>query len=142
LCLLIGASEFGKRGNQLWTESNGHIIGVDAEVWVSMISEPRFDQYMKHYRFKDFRCFLPLAFQCEKLKEKGNPWWQFQWAIDQFNQFRGDRIINSRWVAFDESMSAWHPWTTQTGDLPNISFIKRKPEPLGKLIVACLSFLF
>jgi hypothetical protein len=105
---LIGASKFGKRGNQLWTESNGHIIGEDAEVWDSMISEPRFDQYMKHYCFKDFRCFLPLAFQCEKLKE-----WQFQWAIDQFNQLRGDQI----------------------------SFIKRKPEPLGKLIVACLFFL-
>jgi hypothetical protein len=102
------ASKFGKRGNQLWTESNDHIIGEVAEVWDSMISEPRFDQYMKHYCFKDFRCFLPLAFQCEKLKEKGVPWWQFQWAIDQFN-----RIINSSWVAFDESMSAWCPQTTK-----------------------------
>jgi hypothetical protein len=124
LGLLIGASEIGKRGNQLWTESNGHIIGEDAEVWDSMISEPWFDQYMKHFCFKVFCCPLPLAFLCEKLKKKGNPWWQFQSAIDQFNQLRGDLIINSCWVAFDESMSAWHPQTTQTGDLPNISFIK------------------
>jgi hypothetical protein len=139
---LIDASEFfGKRCNQLWTESNGHIIGEDAEVWDSMIFEPRFDQYMKHCHFKDFRCFLPSAFQCGKLKEKGNPWWQLQWAIDQLNQLTGDCIINSSWIAFDESMSLWHPWTTQMGELPNISFNKRKPKPLGKLIIACLLFL-
>jgi hypothetical protein len=31
----------------------------------------------------------------------------------------------------DESMSAWHPRTTALGGLPNISYIIRKPEPLG-----------
>ena len=137
LGLMIGASEFGRKGNQLWTESNGHSQGEEAEVWESMISEPRFDQYMKHYRFKDLRRFLPLAFQCEKLKEKGDPWWQFQWAVDEFNRLRADRILHSSWVAFDESMSAWRPRTTKTGDLPNISFIKRKPEPLGKVMAGC-----
>jgi hypothetical protein len=134
---MIGTAEFGRRGNQLWTESNGHNQGEEAEVWESMISEPRFDQYMKHYRFEDFRRFLPLAFQCEKLKEKGDPWWQFQWAIAEFNPLRADRIFHSSWVAFDESMSAWRPRTTKTGDLPNISFIKRKPEPLGKFMAGC-----
>jgi hypothetical protein len=29
-------------------------------------------------------------------------------------------------------MSAWRPRTTALGGLPNISFIARKPEPLGK----------
>ena len=28
-------------------------------------------------------------------------------------------------------MSPWKPRTTATGGLPNISFIKRKPKPLG-----------
>ena len=28
-------------------------------------------------------------------------------------------------------MSAWRPHTTKTGGLPNITFILRKPEPLG-----------
>jgi hypothetical protein len=31
----------------------------------------------------------------------------------------------------DESMSAWCPRKDKTGGLPNISFILRKPEPLG-----------
>jgi hypothetical protein len=71
-------SNKSKKGELLlWTESNGHNQGEEAEVWESMISKPRFDQYMKHYRFKDLRHFLPLLFQREKLKEKGDPWWQF-----------------------------------------------------------------
>ena len=32
---------------------------------------------------------------------------------------------------FGESMSAFVPQTTKTGGLPNLSFIARKPEPLG-----------
>ena len=31
----------------------------------------------------------------------------------------------------DESMSALVPRTTATGGLPTISYIRRKPEPLG-----------
>jgi hypothetical protein len=30
-------------------------------------------------------------------------------------------------------MFAWCPRKTKTGGLPNISFIMRKPEPLGKV---------
>jgi hypothetical protein len=30
-------------------------------------------------------------------------------------------------------MSAWRPRKTALGGLPNISFIARKPEPLGKI---------
>jgi hypothetical protein len=82
LGLMIGASEFSRKGNQLWSESYGHNQGEEAEAWESMISEPRFDQYMKLYHFKDLHCFLLLDFQCENLKEKGDPWWQFQWAVD------------------------------------------------------------
>jgi len=33
----------------------------------------------------------------------------------------------------DASMCAYRPRTTATGGLPNISFIVRKPEPLGKI---------
>ena len=31
----------------------------------------------------------------------------------------------------DEIMSAFKPQTTKTGDLPHLTNIKRKPEPLG-----------
>ena len=43
------------------------------------------------------------------------------------------------WKIFDESMSAWRPQTTSKGGLPHLSFVDRKPEPLGTKFknVAC-----
>ena len=36
------------------------------------------------------------------------------------------------WIkALDESMSAWQLQMSKNGGLPNISYIARKPEPLG-----------
>eukprot|EP00873_Tetraselmis_striata_P002117 jgi/Tetstr1/422381/TSEL_013221.t1 len=40
-------------------------------------------------------------------------------------------LVMGAWITFDEAMSAYQPRSTKTGGLPNISFIKRKPEPLG-----------
>jgi hypothetical protein len=51
--------------------------------------------------------------------------------IDEFNKNRGKMIAASVIKLLDESMSAWRPRKSKTGGLPNISFILRKPEPLG-----------
>ena len=54
------------------------------------------------------------------------------------------RIVSSWIKVLDESMSAFKPRTTKTGGLPNISFIARKPEPLGtefKTVCCALSGL-
>jgi hypothetical protein len=40
-------------------------------------------------------------------------------------------IITSEKCVLDESMSAFRPCTTKLGGLPNISYILRKPEPIG-----------
>jgi hypothetical protein len=42
----------------------------------------------------------------------------------------------------DASKSAWVPRTSKTGGLPKIYFIKRKPEPPGKLYFASADFCF
>ena len=51
--------------------------------------------------------------------------------IDRFNEKRKQEITFSIWDILDESMSAYVPKKTKLGGLPNISFIQRKPEPLG-----------
>jgi hypothetical protein len=76
--------------------------------------------------------FLPLAYASEALRGTNDPWWQFREAVSEFNNNRKEKIHFPRWVAIDESMSAWKPWTTKYGNLPNISFITKKPEPLGE----------
>ncbi len=54
-------------------------------------------------------------------------------AIDELNEILEKLICGSRWISVDETMRAWKPRKTATGGLPNISFIIRKPEPLGKI---------
>ncbi len=65
-------------------------------------------------------------------------WREFSSAVQELHQQQRALIKASNWKVEDESMSAWCPRITKTGGLPNISYIIRKPEPLGIF----LSFLF
>ena len=103
----------------------------DNVLWHSTSASPHFEQYMTFNRFKDFRRFLPAVF-ADPTKVETDPWYQLSTAIDNFNEIRRLRVSCSRWLVADESMSAWRPRTTALGGLPNISFVIRKPEPLGK----------
>jgi hypothetical protein len=91
---------------------------------------------MSFTRWKDFRRHFPNIFAEEDKKEE-DPWYKFSSAVDDFNDIRKSLIVDSRWTTADESMSAWRPRKTATGGLPNISFIARKPEPLGKFHLFC-----
>jgi len=137
--LLIAAAEYGQRGSSLWKEGDQK-DGHEKVGWVSMVPHPSFENFMKLYRFKEFRHFLPLAYASENLQKQDDLWWQFREGVDEFNNNRKDKMHFPQWVAIDESMSAWKPRTTKNGNLPNISFIARKPEPLGENCCLFLSF--
>jgi len=51
--------------------------------------------------------------------------------VDVFNTTRGECLNLSFWAILDEAMSAYKPWKTTLGGLPNISFVQCKPKPLG-----------
>jgi hypothetical protein len=106
-----------------------------------MVPHPSFERFMKLCRFKEFRHFLPLAYASESVKKNNDTWWKFRDAVTEFNNNRKQKIHFPPWVAIDESMSAWKPWTTKNGNLPNISFIARKPELLGENPGLLLLFL-
>jgi hypothetical protein len=72
-----------------------------------------------------------LAWESTELKSRGDSWWRIQQAITTFNKTRKDLIQTSRLCTIDETMSAFCPQTTKTGDLPHLSFVARTPEPLG-----------
>ena len=50
---------------------------------------------------------------------------------EQFNENRCRTVMSSFEKVLDELMSAFRPQTRKNGDLPNLSWIPRKPEPLG-----------
>ena len=129
LGILIGAAEFAQRGCDLFSTKDS---ADEDELWPTLCGEPHFEKYMSFYRWKEFKRFLPFIFKDESRKET-DPWWEFVLAVEEFNQIRSTKLNGSQWISVDETMSAWRPRKTALGGLPNISFIVRKPEPLGGL---------
>ena len=101
------------------------------EKWSSIAPSPDFGKYISLSRFKTFRRVLPKVFEDEGLRTSGDPWWQWEGAVREFNMIHNNLIRYSNILCADEAMSSWCPQTSATGGLDNISFIARKPEPLG-----------
>jgi hypothetical protein len=132
LGILIAAAGYNCKGVELWRKVSGECFSSDVSEWPSVIPPPNFDCLMSSNHFKQWQKFIPIIWEDETLQFDGNqdPWWKFAPAISEFNEHRRKIIQHSSMLVADESMSAWVPRTSKTGGLPNISFIKRKPEPL------------
>ena len=95
-----------------------------------MCFDADFGRFMTKSRF--FYIFTAARF-C-----KGQPnvagegdWAMFDRGPSDYNANRLRNIRPGPTLVLDESMSAWRPRTTELGGLENLSYIKRKPEPLG-----------
>ncbi|KAL7458010.1 hypothetical protein ACHAWC_009713 [Mediolabrus comicus] len=91
---------------------------------------------ISHPRFEEFKRYLPSGFEGD---DKTDPWYRINRLIEGFNSNRKFKVAASRKKVMDELMSAYRPRTSVTGGLPNISYIQRKPEPLGSefKVVVC-----
>ena len=91
---------------------------------------------MRKHRFEQLRRVIPTAFHGD---DSADPWNPIKSLIDGFNNKRARKIAASYCKVHDESMSAFRPRSTKTGTtkvndlvgLPFLSFILRKPKPLG-----------
>jgi hypothetical protein len=120
--LFVAAAGFSEKGIHLFnTEDNVE----------SFFPPPSFSTYMRFHRFKLWKTIIVKVNEDGARKRDGDRWWQFAAAIDGLNDVRLNKITTSLWDILDESMSSYQPRTTATGSLPNISFIFRKPDPLG-----------
>ncbi len=119
IAILIGASCYHKGGEALWaTKTKG------------IVAPPDFGRYMSHRRFKELRQHMSHAMSCPELK-RDYDWWRVGGIIRDFNENQRKFVAAHQWKVLDELMSAFQPRTRKTGNLPNISFIIRKPKPLG-----------
>ena len=91
---------------------------------------------MSAFRFKTLRVMIIYLFADDSLREQ-DPWWRISPMIEAFNAKRKVYFRNSFLKCQDESMSAFRPRTSATGNLPHLSFIRRKPEPLGTELKTC-----
>ncbi len=137
LGITIAAAGFNCRGCELWAKASKQDPQVsDPKTWGNIIPSPDFGRYMGENRFKEYHKLIATIWQDKNIKEC-DPWWEFSAAVKEFNQQPSDSIKASQWKVEDESMSAWCPRKSKTGGLPNISYVIRKPEPLGKFFTCC-----
>ena len=96
----------------------------------SLAPKVDFGKYMKEWRFKQLKLLLPKTMEDDTKKEVDN-WWRMRKMMDKYTEKTKNVLYVSSLIVLDETMSALVPRTTKTGNLPNLSFVKRKPEPLG-----------
>ncbi len=119
IAILIGATCYYKGGDALWwTKSKG------------IVAPPEFGKYMTHYRFKELRRHVSHVMAWPELKQD-YAWWRIGAFVCDFNANRRRFIAAHQWKILDELMSLFHPRTRKTGNLPNISYVIRKPKALG-----------
>ena len=91
------------------------------------------NKYMTYKRFKFIKQLFMKQFELDITdnEKEMNKWWRVGYLTHGFNENRRRTVASSRVKILDEAMSAYRPQTRKTGNLPNISFVLRKPEPLG-----------
>ena len=102
-----------------------------------LIEKKQASEYMTKTRFKFIKSYWCRQFELNMSDEEKtrNKWW-----LDHgFNENRSKTVAASRVLTLDESMSAFRPQTEKSGNLPNISYIMRKPENLGTELKAVSS---
>jgi hypothetical protein len=124
LAILLYGCGYDEAGKDLWGVKNDYpsVYGApDLKLYTKMSCD----------RFKALKSIFHLGFTDPSTVDKSDPWWEIRSLVDGFNENRKAKVAASVYKVMDESMSSFRPKTSKTGNLPNISYVKRKPKPLG-----------
>ena len=128
--IIISAAPLGKGGIHLWeSQCKKTSRGSNKKVGTPTDYGASDTDIMKYYRFREIKKYFPFAFHDSNNKE--DPWHPIGLLVDGFNANRTSWVAASCLKILDEIMSAFVPQTTALGGLPHLSFIFRKPKPLG-----------
>ena len=119
---LMLAGRLEGRVGTLWDTPSKETDGIRRSV--------NYTSHMTRTRFNEIRHYMAFVF-ADKTREGKDDWWQVLGGIDGFNENRKKTVQAPNIRVLDESMSAFRPRTTKTGNLAFLSFVLRKPEPLG-----------
>ena len=118
LCVIFGGAQF-KDMTDLWTI---HRKG--------MMPAPDFGLYLSRDRFKRVLRYWARGPRGTKAKLKDNPWEEVDYWVRAFNKCRKEELEVGTNLTPDEMMFAWRG-KKGNGGIPHLSFLKRKPIPLG-----------
>ena len=120
--LMLAARLEGRVG-MLWDSASAEPPGILRRV--------DYTSHMTRTRFQEIRKYMAFVFANKTLNKGKDDWWQVFGGVNGLNENRKEIVQAPNIRVLDESMSAFRPRTTKTGNLTYLSFILRKPEPLG-----------
>eukprot|EP00873_Tetraselmis_striata_P016213 jgi/Tetstr1/436477/TSEL_025305.t1 len=85
---------------------------------------------MPLHRFKYIRSLVKYT-TAHVNETVADPWAWFRRGVVEFNLNRAAVQVRGVHAILDETMSASQPRNDKLGNLPNISYVHRKPKPLG-----------
>ena len=104
-----------------------HLYGKSEQL-LKELPQINLKEIMPEYRMKQLLKHFPDSFHGDN---ESDPWNAVTGIVNGFNQNRANKVAASFTKLMDELISSWNPTTTKYGGLPNLSFIMRKPKPLG-----------
>jgi hypothetical protein len=137
IACLLAAAPAGFGGDKLWNPSSA--IGI--------FPTPDLQHIIKKKRFSQIKSCFADAFNFDyhtDIAKEGVAWCPIpgktaandEWAplqglVNDFNDTVKRNFAASDQLCLDESMSPWRPRKTKKGNLPHLSYIERKPKPIG-----------
>ena len=138
---LVLASQYigQEEGERMWEKKIQK--EVTAKLFLTLFNPVPF---MSLNQFKEWKACVAWMYADESLKDD-DPWWQVSPAFEAHRRNWKQTIALSIIKVLNELMSAFCPQTKKTGNIPHLSFLKQKLEPLGieiKVAMCCMLLLF
>lgn len=119
--LFLAATLQLQSGHALWDKPKKHC---------RFRKHPDFGEYMARNRFDDIKAALVYAVG-DPSNAAEDEWWEIRPLVSDFSENRRRKVVKSEVQVPDEAMSAFCPRSTPSADLAHLSYVERKPKPLG-----------
>jgi hypothetical protein len=96
-----------------------------------MLAPPDFGRVLSHDRFVRILRYLARGPDGTEHMKESDPWAEIRWMVDGFNTTRKNQFRAGWIVTPDESMIQWTGASGPPIGMPHMSYVPRKPIPLG-----------
>lgn len=125
--ILLMSPLYKETGRALWNKESGYGKGARRR---TTRPAPDFGRFMRVKRFETLKSHATAAFADRSLLAT-DEWAPIRAGVDDFNANRKRSVIKGPAQVPDETMCAHKVRSTKSGLWPHITFVKRKPKPLG-----------
>jgi hypothetical protein len=96
-----------------------------------MLAPPDFGRVLSSDRFQRVLRYLARGPTGTETVKQTDPWAEVRWLVDGFNSVRKQQFKCGWIVTPDESMIQWTGASGPPNGMPHMSYVPRKPTPLG-----------